>query len=196
MSLCSDVCSRFDELEVGAFEITYLAADYPSCLLESDLDIGKYGAPADRAYLSHTWRNYINHVCQKFIGEVHEFRDEQCKYAIEKGFKVVYLKNEKERVIAECSKKSSDSCSSRVHATLCPANDFFNIRTLNNEHTCSGCIRDWKNMMMCSKVVSSILAEQIASKPLMKPIEIVKDFKKFYGLDISYYNAWYGMVWN
>lgn len=26
MSLCSDVCSRFDELEVGAFEITYLVA--------------------------------------------------------------------------------------------------------------------------------------------------------------------------
>jgi hypothetical protein len=45
---------------------------------------------------------------------------------------------------------------------------------------------------MCSKVVSSILAEQIASKPLMKPIEIVKDFKKYYGLDISYHSAWYG----
>ncbi|CAL9026356.1 unnamed protein product, partial [Prunus brigantina] len=144
MSLCSDICSRFDDLEVGAFEITYLVADYPPCLLESDLDvrvmylsllnekknivtisvkecqlphersgaddvfgssthaaegynhidendfIGKYGAPADRAYLSHTWRNYINHVGQKFIGGVHEFRDKLCKYAIEKGFKAVY----------------------------------------------------------------------------------------------------------
>ncbi|PQQ17186.1 hypothetical protein Pyn_18458 [Prunus yedoensis var. nudiflora] len=39
MSLCSDVCSRFDELEVGAFEISYLVADYPPCLLESDLDV-------------------------------------------------------------------------------------------------------------------------------------------------------------
>lgn len=33
---------------------------------------------------------------------------------------------------------------------------------------------------------------EIASKPLMKPIEIVKDFKKYYGLDISYHSARYG----
>ncbi|KAI5343728.1 hypothetical protein L3X38_011604 [Prunus dulcis] len=58
--------------------------------------IGKYGAPANRAHLSHTWRNYINHVGQKFIGGVHEFRDKLCKYAIEKGFKAMFLKNEKE----------------------------------------------------------------------------------------------------
>ncbi|XP_048442102.1 uncharacterized protein LOC125478229 [Pyrus x bretschneideri] len=45
---------------------------------------------------------------------------------------------------------------------------------------------------MSSKVVSSVLVEQASSKPMLKPTEIVKDFKKYYGLDISYYNAWYG----
>ena len=45
--------------------------------------------------------------------------------------------------------------------------------------------------MMSSKVVSSVLMEQASSKPMLKPTEIVKDFKKYYGLDVSYYNAWY-----
>lgn len=37
--------------------------------------------------------------------------------------------------------------------------------------------------------MSKIDAEQIRSKPLVKHIEIVKEFKLNYGLDISYYNA-------
>ncbi|BBH09848.1 hypothetical protein Prudu_022467, partial [Prunus dulcis] len=30
---------RFNELEVGAFEMTYLVPDHPSCVLETDLDV-------------------------------------------------------------------------------------------------------------------------------------------------------------
>ncbi|CAL2225174.1 unnamed protein product [Prunus armeniaca] len=142
MSLCSDICSRFDDLEVGAFEITYLVVDYPPSLLESDLDvrvmylsllnvkknivtiaikecqlpnevnsaddvfgssthategynhidendcIGKYGAHADCACLSHTWRNCINHVGQKFIGGVHEFETSCANTPLRKGLRV------------------------------------------------------------------------------------------------------------
>ena len=36
------------------------------------------------------------------------------------------------------------------------------------------------------------MVEQIRSNPHIKPIQIVDDFKKNYGLDVSYYNAWYG----
>ncbi|PQP96844.1 hypothetical protein Pyn_18332 [Prunus yedoensis var. nudiflora] len=39
MLLCSDICSRLNELEVGAFEMTYLVSDDPPCLLETDLDM-------------------------------------------------------------------------------------------------------------------------------------------------------------
>lgn len=69
---------------------------------------------------------------------------------------------------------------------------FLYIRTLNNTHTCSGLIRERKGGMMSFKVVSSVLMKQASSKPMLKPTEIVKNFKKYYGLDISYYNAWYG----
>ncbi|CAL9024566.1 unnamed protein product [Prunus brigantina] len=174
MLLCSDICSRFNELQVGAFEMTYLVSGHPPCVLETNLDvsvmylslmnekkytvtiaimecllpkkqngvddvfggdgnphtaeddlIGKYTAPSGHTYLSHSWKNYINHVGQKFTGGFIEFREKLCKYAIEKGFKVRYLKNEKERVTAQCSKIVSDGCSWRVYASLCPAIEFF-----------------------------------------------------------------------
>ncbi|RXH84341.1 hypothetical protein DVH24_027240 [Malus domestica] len=36
--------------------------------------------------------------------------------------------------------------------------------------------------------------ERIRSNPLIKPTDIIKNFKQNYGLDISYYNAWYGRM--
>ncbi|KAL6285599.1 hypothetical protein ACE6H2_009989 [Prunus campanulata] len=124
MLLTSNICSRFNELEVGGFEMTYLVSDHPPCVLENDLDvrvmylslmnekkytvtitikecllpekqngvddvfsgdgnthtteddfIGKYAAPSGHTYLSHSWKNYINHVGQKFTGGVIEFRE-------------------------------------------------------------------------------------------------------------------------
>ncbi|KAM1000023.1 hypothetical protein ACFX2A_006816 [Malus domestica] len=76
------------------------------------------------------------------MGGVDEFRSKLRKYAVGMGFSFVYLSNNKARVIAECSKKSSDGF------------------------------------------------DQIREKPSIKPIDIVKDVKQNYGLDISYYNAW------
>ncbi|CAK9170778.1 unnamed protein product, partial [Ilex paraguariensis] len=51
--------------------------------------------------------------------------------------------------------------------------------------------REQNGAMMRSTIVSSILVDQIKDKPSIKPIEVVKDFKKYYGLDISYHNIWY-----
>ncbi|KAB2632503.1 hypothetical protein D8674_028750 [Pyrus ussuriensis x Pyrus communis] len=39
MGLCSKVCSRFDELIVGEFQMTYVVPDHPPCLLKSDLNV-------------------------------------------------------------------------------------------------------------------------------------------------------------
>ncbi|KAB2632507.1 hypothetical protein D8674_028754 [Pyrus ussuriensis x Pyrus communis] len=48
--------------------------------------------------------------------------------------------------------------------------------------------------MMSSKVVSSDLMEQASSKPMLKPTKIVKDFKKYYGLDISQKKMMHGSL--
>ncbi|XP_070674853.1 uncharacterized protein [Malus domestica] len=242
--VCSHVCSRFDELVVGTFDLTYAAPGHPSCLIQSNMDVrlmhlffinekktsidinisdhmiveagayanaensfvaegnipaddreflGKFSAPSGRMHLSHPLRSYISNVGQKFVGGVAEFRDKLKKYAVEVGFKFSYVKNDKERVTATCTKKL-DGCPWRVYASVCRTNGYFYIRRLNNNHTCSGRIRERRSKMMNSSIVSSIVADQIRSNPLIKPTDIVKNFKQNYGLDISYYNAWYGRM--
>ena len=233
LELCSELCSRFNQLQVGDFDMTYLVPNHPPCLLQSDLDVrvlylsvvkdgkyfvtinvtqvadhavrdslftsadenehlGSYATPISRSYLSHPWGTYINHVGQKFPGGAIEFRVKLKQYAVEKGFEIVYVKNDTKRVTAKCSKGESEGCSWRVHAALSYVNDAFYIRKLNNDHTCRRRVREARSAMMSSKSVCSVIKEHIQSKPLMKPIEIVQDMKKYYGLDISYYHAWYG----
>ncbi|KAL6226245.1 hypothetical protein ACLB2K_000208 [Fragaria x ananassa] len=132
------------------------------------------------------------HVGQQFEGGVDDFREKLAKYAIEKGFRYRCLKNEPSRVTAVCDKRDTEGCLWKVHATLNRVNSFFCIRKLNNEHTCNGYIRDGKSPVMGSKIVSSVLENQLRSSPLIRPVDIVKDFKRNYGIEISYYNAWKG----
>nr|XP_028952514.1 uncharacterized protein LOC114822343 [Malus domestica] len=113
-------------------------------------------------------------------------------YAVEMGFEFEYVANEHKRITACCIKKDIEGCPWRVHASICSANGHFVIWRLNNQHICIGRIRERKSGMMTSKIVCSILVEQLRSNPHIKPIQIVDDFKKNYGLDVSYYNAWYG----
>nr|XP_028964797.1 uncharacterized protein LOC108171668 [Malus domestica] len=37
-------------------------------------NLGKFATPHGKTYLSHAWRNYINHIGQEFPGGVKEFR--------------------------------------------------------------------------------------------------------------------------
>ncbi|CAL8115413.1 unnamed protein product [Prunus armeniaca] len=46
--------------------------------------------------------------------------------------------------------------------------------------------------MMRSRVVSSLIVDRIRAKPELKPVEIIHEFKDYYGIDISYYHAWFG----
>ncbi|XP_034205061.1 uncharacterized protein LOC117619256 [Prunus dulcis] len=45
---------------------------------------------------------------------------------------------------------------------------------------------------MRSRVVSSLIVDRIRAKPELKPVEIINEFKDYYGIDISYYHAWFG----
>lgn len=73
--------------------------------------------------------------------------------------------------------------------SLCGGNGFFYIRSLNNVHTCTSDYEKQKTRSMGSKVISSLLVDQIREKPMIKPKDIVMDFKQKYGLDISYHGA-------
>ncbi|VVA36132.1 PREDICTED: LOC110808305 isoform [Prunus dulcis] len=45
--------------------------------------------------------------------------------------------------------------------------------------------------MMSSRIISSVLVDRIQEEPFIKPVDIVKDFKQNYFLDISYHTAWH-----
>ena len=145
-----------------------------------------------KVYLSNDWKTYISHGEQCFKGGVVEFHDKLRKYVVEVGFKYIYLKNDKTRVTAECSKRNTENCMWRVHASLSTLNGYFYIRSLNNEHTCRGVYRSPSSKMMDSKLVSTLLADELRDKPLLRPIDVVRDMKKNYGLDIGYHHAWRG----
>ncbi|XP_020417941.1 uncharacterized protein LOC109948663 [Prunus persica] len=46
--------------------------------------------------------------------------------------------------------------------------------------------------MMRSRVVSSLFVDRIRAKPKLKLVEIIHEFKNYYGIDISYYHTWFG----
>ncbi|XP_050109579.1 uncharacterized protein LOC126588521 [Malus sylvestris] len=163
-----------------------------SCTLENQSAIDEnelLRVEGDKRFLPQDWKEYISHVGQRFEGGVTEFRNKLIKYAAQMRFRLVYAKNDKERITAECFKKISDGCKWRIHASLCGGNGFFYIRSLNNVHTCTSDYEKQKTRSMGSKVISSVLMDQIREKPMIKPTDIVKDFKQKYGLDISYHSA-------
>jgi hypothetical protein len=44
--------------------------------------------------------------------------------------------------------------------------------------------------MIASKLVSTLVADDLRDNPLLRPIDVVRDMKKNYGLDIAYQHAW------
>ncbi|BBN68420.1 hypothetical protein Prudu_419S000400 [Prunus dulcis] len=143
--------------------------------------LGRSKRASAKPLLSNEWETYIHHVGQKFDGGAEEFQLKLCKYALEVGFNFLYAGNDKKRVVAVCSNKKLEGCSWRVYASRCEATGSFVIRTLSNVHTCAGRIRESKSKMM-----------RIRAKPELKPVEIIHEFKDYYGIDISYYHAWFG----
>ncbi|XP_061988858.1 uncharacterized protein LOC133741866 [Rosa rugosa] len=163
-----------------------------STMLEENDYLGCYRAEAPKSYMTKGWESYIHSEGQKFEGGVVEFRDKLRKYAIEIGFSYEFVRNDKVRVIAQCSKKHSQGCNWLVKAYLCRANGFFMIKRLVNVHTCHGVIRLQKSKMMGSKVVKSIVLDKIRANPNKKPIDIADEIKSDYGLDVAYRTVWYG----
>ncbi|KAL6210957.1 hypothetical protein ACLB2K_016186 [Fragaria x ananassa] len=142
-----------------------------------------------RKYMSSEWNEYINKIGQVFVGGVIEFRQKLCKFAIDKGFLFDYAKNDNLKVNATYSKKESEKCEWYIYASIEKASGFFVIRKLVNTHSFLGIVRHKKRKKLGYKVISSIIVDKVKSDPLIKPTNIVKNFKKEYGLVIPYYMA-------
>lgn len=189
---------EFVDLEIRRSVPTHNVVDIPKspgpvnhnnnalCLTEIENQIQQ-----TKTYLTKLWKQYIHSEDQVFKGSK-EFREDLIKYSISLGFSFDYIYNDRDRVTAKCSRKEEDGCKWWVQASKNNANGLFYIRKLNNTHTCSSRYRTRKNKKLNSSLVVSLVMDKIRDNPLSRPKDIVADFKGSYGLDISYWNAWFG----
>ncbi|KAM2086868.1 hypothetical protein ACFX1R_024364 [Malus domestica] len=97
-----------------------------SMIVSSENDhLGKYGSYGVHNYMSCEWDNYIESEGQVFRGGCVDFRYKLKKFSVECGFDLKYLKNDKNCISAECSRKESDGCLWCVYASKCDINNFF-----------------------------------------------------------------------
>ena len=185
LSSCSVESGELERtFDVGESSIVYGVEEDP---------LEKFCPHHETVRLSSGWAKLISHVGQEFRGGVDDFRSCLAKFAIEVGFVYTFLKNDKTRVTAVCSKKGESGCEWFIHATLNRANGFFRIREFVKEHICVGVFASSKNPRMSSKLVAQEIREEVRSKKLYAPIQAVKFFEKYYGSKISYNHAWLGV---
>ncbi|CAN6719046.1 unnamed protein product [Malus baccata var. baccata] len=189
-NICKEICLRFKKLTVRSFELTYSLPEHPTCLLQSDMDSSFVDISVKDLVSSNNKDGNLAASDPPPQSRATEFHTKLCMYALAMGFRFAYAKNDKYRVVAKCFKKISDGCHWHVFASVCRLNGFFYIKTLTNVHTCTGANREEKSKMMSARIVSSVLVDQIWEKQSIKIVDIVKDFKQNYGLDIPYHTAW------
>lgn len=131
------------------------------------------------------WQNTITGVGQTFSSFA-EFREAIRKYSIAHGFNYAYKKNETHRVTVVCKQ---EGCPWRIHVSRLATTELVCIKTMKSTHTCEGAVvkpayratRSW---------VGSIIREKLKGSPNYKPKDIASDFKKEYGIELNYSQAW------
>ncbi|KAL7213498.1 hypothetical protein ACSBR2_016095 [Camellia fascicularis] len=64
----------------------------------------------------------------------------------------------------------------------------------DSSHTCGAAVRMARNPRTGFELVADVVADRVLAQPLTHPTAVVFDLKNDYGLDISYYVAWLGLV--
>ena len=129
-------------------------------------------------------------VGQQFPGGVTEFRLHLLIYSIKSGYKLVWVKNDRERVTAICSRPK---CGFRIHASLkfnLPG--YFVIKRFQSEHSCGAGILDINNPPVTSKLIKLLVYDHIQANPLMKTKDIINLFQTEYSIILKYYFAYSG----
>jgi hypothetical protein len=156
-------------------------------------DIPIFCSHKRNSLLTAQWSDGITGVGQKFEGGVSELRTVLKKYAIERGFEYVLIKNDKTRLTAHCKFREEKGCVWELHARVCPANVYFCIRKFVDTHSCGVAVRTPKNTRVTSKLIASMVTDEVRVTPMKRPVDIVKEIKTGYGLNVSYHQAWWGV---
>ncbi|XP_028126579.1 uncharacterized protein LOC114323234 [Camellia sinensis] len=139
------------------------------------------------------WVCGITNIGQCFEGGAGEFRKVLSKYAIKCGFQFKFTKNDLVQITAECMFKESKGCLWSIHARVLNANGYFYLKKWHREHTCGIAVCTDQNPRMGSGLVADVITKHVHDKPLTCPTDVKYDFKKEYGLQISYRVVWLGV---
>ncbi|KAI8572521.1 hypothetical protein RHMOL_Rhmol01G0205800 [Rhododendron molle] len=158
---------------------------------EIDL-VPKFCVNKETVLLSAGWRELIREVNQKFVGGVVEFREALAKFAIHHGFEYDFVKNDQERVTAVCKRKTS-GCPWIVHGRVDKLSRFFYIRHFNSVHDCDASVLNVQHSRASSSFIGKLVLDEIRSRPSKRPIDVLGDMKRLYGMSVSYKRAWTGV---
>ncbi|KAI8549801.1 hypothetical protein RHMOL_Rhmol06G0053500 [Rhododendron molle] len=137
------------------------------------------------------WCTAIVGVGQVFVDGAVGFRDALSMYSLFHGFKYVYAKNDAQTVKAVCLERhTSKECKWIVKAKLEMPSGYFVIKQFVGEHTCGDASLSYSSSRSTSSFVSRLVSEDMRSDESKRPVEVMKDMKKDYGVEITYRRAW------
>lgn len=137
----------------------------------------------------NSWGQAIAGVGQKFK-DAKCFREALKKYCLDRGFKIDFIKNDTQRVTACCKRKKETNCLWRIHASMKLGQ--FEIKRFESTHTCGAGVKDVNNPGVSSRLVCSEIIEEVRDRPLIRPKEIIADFRRKHGVVLNYYYAYTG----
>ncbi|KAG5524298.1 hypothetical protein RHGRI_031088 [Rhododendron griersonianum] len=177
----------------GDQQLAILRRDWKMDVDKQELEwVPSFCMHKETVLLSAGWSALIREVMQKFAGGVVEFRNALAKYAMHCGFEYDFVKNDQERVTAVCREKKS-GCPWIVHGRVDKLSRFFYIRELNNVHNCDASALKVKHSRASSSFIGKLILEEVRSRPQKRPVDVLDDMKRLYGLSISYKRAWTGV---
>ncbi|XP_058202649.1 uncharacterized protein LOC131317087 [Rhododendron vialii] len=139
---------------------------------------------------SDAWRIAIKGVDQVFVGGAVAFRNSLSKYSLFHGFQYIYAKNDAETVKARCR---TLHCTWFVKAKVEKPSGLFRIKELMNEHSCGAASLSTSSSRSSSSLIGRIFSEDIRLSPSKRPVDVRKELKKDYGIDVTYRRAWMGV---
>ncbi|KAI8549283.1 hypothetical protein RHMOL_Rhmol06G0013800 [Rhododendron molle] len=137
------------------------------------------------------WCTAIVGVGQVFVDGAVGFRDALSMYSLFHGFKYVYAKNDAQTVKTVCLERhTSKECKWIVKAKLEMPSGYFVIKQFVGEHTCGDASLSYSSSRSTSSFVSRLVSEDMRSDESKRSVEVMKDMKKDYGVEITYRRAW------
>lgn len=80
-----------------------------------------------------------------------------------------------------------------VHGRTDHLSGIFFIRKLENVHNCGASVLKLRHSRATSSLVGKLVVDEIRSQPLKRPVDVVADLKRLYGVSITYNRAWMGV---